>query len=271
LEIHPTINRITIYPVKSLDGISLQKAQVGKGGLLHDRQYAILNSNNRFINGKSNALVHSLRSKVDLGNDIISLKHEQDMTWNDFHLHNERSSINEYLSAFFNEPATLVQNDEGRFMDIPDIAALTVLSTESLEAVSAWFNDMDMEETRKRFRATIEISGVTAFWEDRLFLEEGVAIEFRAGDVTILGISPRARCVVPTRHPETGEVIHAFQKTFAVNRAENIPQWSTLKNYNHTYYLTVNCYIPPSETGKFISVGDEIQIIGKFETSFTSL
>jgi uncharacterized protein len=271
LELHPTINRITIYPVKSLDGISLQKARVGKGGLLHDRQFAIKNSNGKFINGKSNVLIHSLRSKVDLDNKILSLKHETEEVWNHFHLHQERAMINEYLSAFFNEPATLVQDDEGGFMDIPGIAALTVVSKESLEAVSSWFNNMDMEETRKRFRATIEISGVTAFWEDRLFLEEGTAIEFRAGDVTIFGISPRARCVVPTRHPEKGEVIHAFQKTFAVNRAENIPQWSTLDNYHHTYYLTVNCYIPPSESGKFVSIGDEIKIIGRFETSFTSL
>jgi uncharacterized protein YcbX len=68
---------------------------------------------------------------------------------------------------------------------------------------------------------------------------------------------------VPTRHPETGEVIHGFQKLFAQQRTANLPQWSTLDDYNHAYYLSVDCYIPPSEFGKWIAVGDEVVITGK--------
>jgi uncharacterized protein YcbX len=264
MEIKPVVTNICIYPVKSLDGISLQKAQIGNGGcLLHDREYAILDANGKFINGKSNALVHVLRSMVDLENKIISFRREVETVWNDFHLQKERSAINDYLSEFFNEPANLSQNTEGRFMDIPDIAGVTILSTESLETVAGWYNGMDMEETRKRFRATIEISGVPPFWEDKLFLEEGTAIEFKIGDATFLGISPRARCIVPTRHPQTGEVIHGFQRSFAQHRLTSLPYWSTLEDYAHSYYLTVNCFIPPSELGKWISVGDEVKITGK--------
>lgn len=264
MENKPVVSCITIYPVKSLDGISLQKAQIGNGGcLLHDREYAILDTNGRFINGKSNALVHLLRSKVDLEKEIISFRHEEATTWTDFLLQKEKAAINEYLSEFFTEPATLAQNREGRFMDIPDIAGITILSTASLEAVSGWFNDMDMDEVRKRFRATIEISGVPAFWEDKLFLKEGTAIEFKIGEVTFSGISPRARCVVPTRHPQTADIIHAFPKIFSKNRSATIPAWSTLEDYGHAYYLTVNCYIPQSESGKWIRIGDEIKITGR--------
>ncbi|MBK7307132.1 MAG: MOSC N-terminal beta barrel domain-containing protein [Chitinophagaceae bacterium] len=55
MDVNPVVDRITIYPVKSLDGISLQKAQIGNGGcLVHDREYAILDSNGKFVNGKSN-------------------------------------------------------------------------------------------------------------------------------------------------------------------------------------------------------------------------
>ena len=126
--------------------------------------------------------------------------------------------------------------------------------------------------SRKRFRATIEITGVPAFWEDKLFLEEGTAIEFTIGEVTLYGISPRARCVVPTRHSQTGEVIHGFPKTFAQQRARTLPQWSTLTDYGHAYYLSVDCYIPSTEFGKWIGVGDEIIIIRKKTFSvFTSL
>jgi len=76
-------------------------------------------------------------------------------------------------------------------------------------------------------------------------------------------MSPRARCVVPTRHPQSGEVIPGFQKLFSTNRKAELPQWSALDNYNHAYHLSVDCLITASETGKQIAVGDEIEIIGK--------
>jgi len=264
MEVKPVVDRITIYPVKSLDGISLEQAQIGTGGcLIHDREYAIIDSNGKFVNGKSNARVHLLRSKIDLESGDISLRHEAETNWKHFHLKKDKAALDEFLSAFFEMPVILYQNTQGEFLDIPVKSGVTVLSTASLQAVGSWFNNMNMEETRKRFRATIEIRDVPAFWEDKLFFEEGTAIEFKIGDATLQGISPRARCVVPTRHPETGDVIHGFQKSFVTQRNVNLPSWSTLDEYNHAYYLSVDCYIPPSEFGKWIAVGDEIKIIGK--------
>jgi uncharacterized protein YcbX len=160
-------------------------------------------------------------------------------------------------------PVTFQKNSKGRFLDIPEKSGVTVLSTASLETVGGWYNDMQLEETRKRFRATIEIANVPAFWEDRLFYQDGIAVEFKIGKVILYGMSPRARCVVPTRHPLTGEVIHAFQKSFAIQRAASLPDWSTLRDYGHTYYLSVDCYIPVTEFGKWIEVGDEIKVTGK--------
>ena len=264
MTLKPVINKISIYPVKSLDGISLQKAQIGNGGcLLHDREYAIKDSDNRYINGKKNALVHLLRMNIDIENGVIFFRHETETGWHEFDLQKEKAKIDDYLSSFFNRSVALFKNTTGRFLDIPDKSGMTILSTASLQTVAHWFNDMDLEETRKRFRAALEISGVPAFWEDRLFFEEGTAIAFKIGDVNVLGVSPRARCVVPTRHPQTGEVIPGFQKSFATYRKAELPQWSALNNYNHAYHLSVDCFIPPSEFGKQIAVGDEIKIIGK--------
>lgn len=263
MEPEPVLSKITIYPVKSLDGIVLQKAFITEGGcLLHDREYAISDDNGNFITGKTNPLVHSLRSAVDFETEIISFRQMNDTTWTHFHLKKEKSLIQLYLSDYFGIRALLLQNKTGRFMDIPDISGVTVLSTSSLQEVSAWFN-LNLDETRKRFRATIEIKNVSAFWEDHLFSKEGRGIEFKVGDVTMFGISPRARCVVPTRDPETGEVTHAFPKLFARRRTSTVPAWSTLKEYGHHYYLTVNCYIPATEIGKLIQTGDEIKILGE--------
>lgn len=264
MTLKPVINKISIYPVKSLDGISLQKAQIGNGGcLLHDREYAIKDSDNRYVNGKKNALVHLLRMNIDIENGVIFFRHETETDWHEFDLQKDKAKIDDYLSSFFNKSVALFKNTTGRFLDIPDKSGMTILSTASLQRVAHWFNDMDLAETRKRFRATLEISGVPAFWEDRLFFEEGTAIAFKIGDVNVLGMSPRARCVVPTRHPQTGEVIHGFQKSFADHRTTNLPPWSTLKNFDHAYHLSTDCLIPVSEIGKWIAVGDSITIVGK--------
>lgn len=264
MNVNPVVDCITIYPVKSLDGISLQKAQIGNGGcLVHDREYAIKNSLGKYVKGKSNTRVHLLRSQVNFESEVISLKHENETNWNHFHLQNDKATLDEYLSTFFEMPVKLYKNTLGEFLDEPVRSGVTVLSTASLNTVGSWFNNMDIEETRKRFRATIELTAVPAFWEDKLFLEEGVAIEFKIGDAFLQGISPRARCVVPTRHPESGEMIHAFQKQFVEKRIANLPPWSTLGDYNHGYYLSVDCYVPPSEFGKWIHVGDEVKITGK--------
>lgn len=264
MEIDPILSRITIYPVKSLDGIELQNAIITEGGcLLHDREYALSDEEGNFIIGKSNQLVHSLRSQVDFEKDIISFRTVHETTWTHFHLQKEKLAIQSFLSDYFGVKTLLLQNKKGRFMDIPDISGVTVLSSASLIEISSWFNNMDLEETRKRFRATIEIEGVPAFWEDHLFSKEGRGIEFKVGDVTMFGMSPRARCVVPSRHPETGEVLHAFPKSFSRHRASTLPQWSMLEEYGHHYYLTVNCYIPASEIGKTIETGNKVKIIGE--------
>ena len=76
-------------------------------------------------------------------------------------------------------------------------------------------------------------------------------------------MSPRERCVVPTRHPDNGEVIHAFPKSFAKKRAATLPEWSHLIEYGHHYYLTVNCYVPATEIGKLLEVGDDVTIVGE--------
>ena len=260
----PFLSRITIYPVKSLDGMTVQKAVVSEGGcLLHDREFAILDKENNFVNGKSNPLVHTLRSSIDFKTGMISFRKEGETALNHFSLQQEREAIETYLSGYFGEPVRFEQNKTGRFMDMPDIGGATLLSTSSLKSVAEWYHPMHVDEARKRFRATLEIDGVPAFWEDHLFSIAGKGIEFKVGDVLFIGVSPRERCVVPSRHPETGKVLHAFPKIFSTHRASAQPDWSALDTYGHHYYLTVNCCIPATETGKSITTGDRISITGE--------
>lgn len=108
METNPVVDRITIYPVKSLDGTSLQKAQIGNGGsLVHDREYAIIDSNGKYVKGKNNDLVYLLRADIDFDNNIISFRHEAEANWNRFHLQNDKAAVDEFLSSFFKMPVAL--------------------------------------------------------------------------------------------------------------------------------------------------------------------
>lgn len=259
---NPVLKYIHIYPVKSLDGISVPAAQIGNGGsLVHDREYAILDANGKYVNGKSNARVHLLRLQIDFGENVLSLKQEKELNWNRFSLEHDLKYIDIYLSAFFNQPVSLQRNTEGRFLDVPVKSGLTVLSTASLEKVAGWYTDLPLEETRRRMRATLEIEQVPAFWEDRLFNASDTPVRFRVGDVILAGRAPRERCVVPSRHPASGKTVRGFQKIFARERNASLPGWSKLDEFGHSYYLSVDCSVPVSELGKWIKAGDPVSII----------
>ena len=56
----PRLARITIYPIKSLDGLDLPSARLTAGaGLTHDRQFAIGDAGGEFVNAKRTPAVHT--------------------------------------------------------------------------------------------------------------------------------------------------------------------------------------------------------------------
>jgi uncharacterized protein len=58
----PILRRIKIFPIKSLEGVVVDRVNVlASGSLKGDRQYAIVDDVGRFVNGKSTPLVHRLR------------------------------------------------------------------------------------------------------------------------------------------------------------------------------------------------------------------
>jgi uncharacterized protein YcbX len=122
----------------------------------------------------------------------------------------------------------------------------TIVATASLDGVTEWFPQITTDEVRLRLRATLEVSGVPAFWEDQLFGEnERSVIRFRIGEVNFEGSNPCARCPVPPRNPHTGEDIVGFQKHFMAQRAATLPSWSPRERFDHFYRLPPTPVSPP--------------------------
>ncbi len=91
-----------------------------------------------------------------------------------------------------------------------------VVSTATLRTVSDWFPEIDLEEVRRRFRTPLEIAGVGAFWEDRLFsVPESDAVRFTIGDVNFAGTNPCPRCAVTARDSLSGVDLTGFPKRFS--------------------------------------------------------
>ena len=256
----PRLARISIFPIKSLDGVTVSEAQIlSSGAFKGDREFAIIDRAGKFVNGKRNAKVHLLRSTFDLDARTVTIWVQGQADRQIFDLDGDRHAMSDWLSEYFEQPVKLVQNLEMGFPDDTDSPGPTIISTGTLTTVASWFVQLSYEEAQRRFRTNLEVDAVLPFWEDRLFTSAESSVMFKVGDVQIEGINPCQRCIVPTRDPETGEVDDRFQKIFIQKRQATLPEWVERSRFNHFYRLAVNTRIPTSEAGKLIALGAEFK------------
>ncbi len=260
------VTRLDVFPIKSLDPVSVSEATIQPGGSLqHDREFALLDPSQRFVNGKRYARIHQIRATFDLGLNIISLQLEDtpEKRSQSFDLDHQQSELAAWLSDYFGFNVTIKQDRHQGFPDDLNASGPTLISTATLETIASWFPDLSLEQIRSRFRMNIEISGVPPFWEDHLFTspdQPDPVVRFRIGSVEFEGINPCARCIVPTRDPWSGEVYPHFQKQFIAMRQAHVPEWADRSRFDHFYRLGLNTRIPTSEVGKVIRVGDPVEI-----------
>jgi hypothetical protein len=253
--------RISVYPVKGLDPIELDACAIATGGALAgDRRFALVDGEGRPVSGKRCPTIHRVRARHALAEGEIELE-APGAPLARFRLAGDQAEIEAWLGRALALPVRLVRDDARGFPDDTAAWGPTVISTASLAEVAGWFPGLAVDGARRRFRANLEIDGVPAFWEDRLFGPAGATVPFRIGDVLALGTNPCARCVVPTRDPDTGDVLSGFQKAFVARRRATLPGWADAGRFDHFYRLAVNTRIDPAEAGKRLSRGDELQLL----------
>jgi uncharacterized protein len=257
------LDRIEIFPIKSLDGMVVETATVlPSGALKGDRQYAMVDSAGKWVNGKANAMVHRLRSTYspDLSTVTMSVQDEDSETFN---LAGDRAALEKWLSDYFQKSVHLEENTEMGFPDDTRSPGPTVISTATLAAIASWFPGMDVPEARRRFRTTLEFNNVPEFWEDHLFGPAGETVAFTIGQVEFLGINPCERCIVPTRESLGGSPTSGFQKTFVQQRQRTLPTAVERSRFNHFYRLAVNTRLVDGAAiapHNLIHQGDQVQI-----------
>ena len=256
-----SVRSISLYPIKSLDPIQVPAARILSGGALeHDREFALFDAEGNRINGKRNARIHRIRATYDVENLRVTLRADNSAQ-ETFHLVENRRELEAWFGDFLGFPVLVKRNTTVGFPDDLESPGPTVVGSGTLREVSAWLEIEDAQWTHRRFRPNIEISSDTPFWEDRLFGDDmDATVEFRIGDVTVNGVNPCQRCVVPSRDPLTGSATLDFQSGFARKREQTLPAWAAKARFNHYYRLAVNTRIPVSEAGKVVRVGDLVRL-----------
>ena len=200
----PYLSGITIYPVKSLDGLRLAEATVlPSGAIMHDRRWRLIDTEGRVVNAKRTSRFHLVRAQFEGMDDdsnrmsqspishfvTLWMGHGLDETSCDsqsaetFPLVPGSEGPCEWLSDALREHVFLEERVEGGFPDDRDASGPTVISTETLSEVARWFG-WDDAEARRRFRMNLELTAepdqsssdksqksevfYEPFWEDRL-------------------------------------------------------------------------------------------------------
>lgn len=260
----PHLARIDIFPIKALDGVTVSQGRVLASGVLAgDRTYALFDHRHRFINGKHNQAIHRLRAHFSADLAQLSLHIEGDQAIATFQLNHQRPALEAWLQAYFQQPVTVQSNPETGFPDDTTAAGPTVISTATLTTLASWYPSLTVEDLRRRLRTNLEIDGVPPFWEDQLFgPDPQQPVRFTIGDVTVEGVNPCQRCVVPTRDPSTGAVTPNFQRIFTQQRQATLPPWTHPSRFNHFYRLAINTNIR-DQSGQVLRVGDPVALTVK--------
>jgi hypothetical protein len=238
----PVIGGLYIYPIKSAAGIECDRVQLGPHGLLHDREWMIVDAAGRFQTQReegrlallATAIVDgSLRLTLPSGATLsLPLAHEGEQVevqvWNSrcmaFDAGREAA---EFISGWLGRPLQLVRFDAARLrLSNKDWTAgrevstlfsdgypLLVLSRASIADLAARVGrDLPVQ----RFRPNVLLDGVEPYAED-------AASNLRCGAVTLQLTKACTRCVITTidhtRGERTGDEPLRTLKTYRFDKA----------------------------------------------------
>lgn len=203
-------------PVKSM-ALALEPAvQVGPAGIAGDRRYAVLDPNNRLVNGKRIGPLATIVPKVcdepealtlrfpdgstvageiELGRPITAIFHGTDRA-----VREVGGSFSQALSEWSRHELRLVRLDaEGGGIDrAPEGGGFSIISRASLAALAAAAG-LDEPLDPRRFRMSTVVDGVEAYAEDGW-----IGRRVRLGGVVVELIGNVGRCAITTQDPDTG-------------------------------------------------------------------
>jgi uncharacterized protein YcbX len=260
-----TLSAITLYPVKSLAGISVNSWPVTKTGLQYDRKWMLIDNAGQFLSQRKLPQMALIKTALTDRHLILSASGMEDLSlpltptdgdiisstiWGDqCEARSVSSQADQWLSSFLNQDCRLVyQPDEiirhvdpdyGRHTDcvaFSDGFPFLIISENSLASLN---REMQLNLPMTRFRPNLVISGCSAYAEDSWREISIGAIDFRLP-------KPCSRCAIPTIDPETAQAGKEPLRT--LNR---------IRKWQNNVYFGQNALHNQCGT---LSVGDTVQV-----------
>lgn len=259
-----TVTALTIYPVKSLAGISLDSSDLDSMGLAYDRRWMLVDENGGFLTQRTVPQMALIQTALQDGQLTLSIAGKaphrvaevtedaasiEVSIWNDRVLASKvGKASDDWLSGVlgvdcqlvFMPEETLRQCDpefakQGERTGFADGFPMLLISEASLDDLnSRLLQPVDM----RRFRPNIVVSGCEAFAEDQWN-------QFSIGDIQMRGVKLCSRCPLPNVDPDKGE------------RISNEPIATLMKyrKWDHKVFFGMN--VIHEKQGR-VSVGDEL-------------
>jgi uncharacterized protein YcbX len=260
-----TLSAISVYPVKSLAGISVTRWPVTKTGLQYDRKWMLIDSEGKFLSQRTlprmaliktaltdNALRLSASGMPDLLLPLLPTAGESITTqiWDDqCTAQSVSAEADLWLSRFLKSGCRLVYQPDDSIRPVDpnygivsdqasfsDGFAFLIISENSLTALN---QAMQLNLAMSRFRPNLVIAGCPEYAEDSWREISIAGIDFRLP-------KPCSRCLVPTIDPET-----------ALTGKEPLSTLNRLRKWHNKVYFGQNAL--HNQSGE-LSVGDTVLI-----------
>lgn len=213
---------ISIYPVKSLQGMSLSASHAGIRGLLHDRRYMLVDAGGQFMTQRQYPMMAAFETSLS-DNGFRVTHHGESITipfdnapegkqpvciWDDrLNALLAPSLFSEWFSTHLGHSCKLVFMDESVKRPVPEkyrvnreevsfADAFPYLITGEL-SLHDLNGRLDIPVPMNRFRPNLVFSGGAPFIEDSF-------TQFRIGGAVFKAVKPCARCIVTTTDQHTG-------------------------------------------------------------------
>ena len=168
------VQQLWRYPVKSMAGEALERAEIGPEGIVGDRM-VFVHHGGRLITSRTKPLLLSLRATVGPDGEALV----DTLPWTD-------EGVATMVRFAAGEDAELARNDDGGSFDVLPL----LVATDG--AIREFGRD------GRRLRPNIVLGGVEGLEERRW---EGKRL--RIGEVVVRLDSLRERCIMTTFHPDT--------------------------------------------------------------------
>lgn len=233
------LSEIWIYPIKSLEGISIPSWQVKPKGLQYDRRWMLIDEHGVFMTQRTTTQLALFKTALEGDKLVIRFEGEsvylplesspknKPLTaevWGDVV---EVYEVDQHLSTWFSEKLGMLC----KLVFFPEVNKRTVDQEYVLDhqvsladgypyliigeaSLSDLNNRLDQKMEMKRFRPNFVFTGGNAFDEDDWK-------NFSIGKIDFLAVKPCGRCVLTTVNPETGKKGAEPLKTLATYRTNN--------------------------------------------------